>query len=779
MVDNSEIVEAARILRGDPNPGLSKPDDVRYGSKGSLSLKPSVDTFFDHESNIGGGVLDFVVHSGQAGTQAEAARWLESQGIRSAKPATKGRKTEQVYPYRDASGNEVFRVIRMTQADGSKTFRQCRVVDGKTVWNLAGVERVLYRLPELLAAPAESPVFIVEGEKDVHSLEAVGLVATTNAGGAKKWRDSYASAFKGRNVVVLPDNDAPGREHAEIVAKALAGVAATVKVLALPGLPEKGDVSDWLAGGGDAQTLLRLAEGAAPSAVEEEKERKPSQTDLVVAFVKELFNLVHDENRDALAVAKDTREVFRVNSRAFRDKLLSGFYGKYEMAVRDGSLREAMMTVQALARATGEPRKANLRVACVGDEWLLDLGVPGNSRTVSVTPGRWEIIDRPGAMFVRGDSMLPLPDPVPGGDVALLWRIANVPEPQRILVLTWLVDCLRPETPYPLLELIGEQGSGKSVTAEALRRLIDPNSANLRAEPKSAEDLFVISGHNHVVALENVSRLTPQQQDAACILATGGGFAKRKLYSDTDEVVISLRRPVMINGIVAAVTQQDLVDRCISIECPVLEGRAQSVLMWRDFDRNLPAILGGLLDLAAKALQRLPHVDLPERERPRLAEYAILGCAVAEVLGLPKSTFMDAFNAMRAETVGRTLEASPVAVAVQELIEAQAGGITAPLKDVLHALETYKPQGTDAWPRSAKGLGDALRRAAPALRSLGIECRSLGKGSGGVVRWSIQRKSIETKSHKSQVPNPAEGEKLGHGTCGTSETQVSSEWEVI
>src|SRR5690606_9559050 len=108
------------------------------------------------------------------------------------------------------------------------------------------------------------------------------------------------------------------------------------------------------------------------------------------------------------------------------------------------------------------------------------------------TPGRWEIIDRPGAMFVRGDSMLPLPDPVPGGDVALLWRIANVPEPQRILVLAWLVDCLRPETPYPLLELIGEQGSGKSVTAEALRRLVDPNSANLRAEPKSAEDLFVI-----------------------------------------------------------------------------------------------------------------------------------------------------------------------------------------------------------------------------------------------------------------------------------------------
>src|SRR5690606_13786463 len=124
---------------------------------------------------------------------------------------------------------------------------------------------------------------------------------------------------------------------------------------------------------------------------------------------------------------------------------------------------------------------------------------------------------------------------------------------QRILLLAWMVDCLRPDTPFPLLELIGEQGSGKSVASEAIRRVIDPNAANLRAEPKNAEDLFVIAHHNHIVALENVSRLTPQQQDAACILATGGGFAKRKLYSDSDEAVIVLRRPVLINGIVAAV----------------------------------------------------------------------------------------------------------------------------------------------------------------------------------------------------------------------------------
>ena len=166
------------------------------------------------------------------------------------------------YDYADAKGSPAYRVCRHTSPDtGAKTFRQHRS-DGRGgfVPGMQGVQLVLYRLPELLAAPRDAFVFIAEGEKDVDNLARLGLVATTNVGGAGKWRPEYSQALKGRHVVVLPDNDDPGRKHAEQVQRSLAGVAESVRVIALPGLPPKGDVSDWLKAGGTREQLLGMTE---------------------------------------------------------------------------------------------------------------------------------------------------------------------------------------------------------------------------------------------------------------------------------------------------------------------------------------------------------------------------------------------------------------------------------------------------------------------------------------------------------------------------------------
>ena len=165
------------------------------------------------------------------------------------------------YGYRDAGGTLRHQTVRYDP----KAFKQRRP-DGKGdwVWNLAGVDRVLYRLPELLAAP-DRAVFIVEGEKDADALARLGLLATTCAEGAGKWQrnaDAYAAALAGRHVVILPDNDEPGRMHAQGVAVSLAGTAASVRIVALPDLPEKGDVSDWLAAGGTREALERLVRAA-------------------------------------------------------------------------------------------------------------------------------------------------------------------------------------------------------------------------------------------------------------------------------------------------------------------------------------------------------------------------------------------------------------------------------------------------------------------------------------------------------------------------------------
>lgn len=164
-----------------------------------------------------------------------------------------GGREAAVYDYRDEAGRLLYQAVRY---DNPKTFRQRRVLDDGTVaWGLDGARLVPYRLPELLAADPRMPVYIVEGEKDVDRLISLDVVATTSAMGAGKWRDEYAEFFRDRDVVVVPDNDKPGREHADAVVKSLLGVANYVKLLVLDGLPEKGDVSDWLDAGHTAFDL--------------------------------------------------------------------------------------------------------------------------------------------------------------------------------------------------------------------------------------------------------------------------------------------------------------------------------------------------------------------------------------------------------------------------------------------------------------------------------------------------------------------------------------------
>lgn len=163
------------------------------------------------------------------------------------------------YDYRDERKQLLYQAVRFKPKD----FRQRRPDgNGEWVWKMRGVRRVLYGLPELLAADSQQTVFIPEGEKDVDRLRSLGLVAVCNVGGAGKWKEDYNGPLAGRRVIIIPDCDDAGRKHAEEVARSLSDVTESVRILLLPELSEKGDVSDWLDAGGTKDELLRLAENA-------------------------------------------------------------------------------------------------------------------------------------------------------------------------------------------------------------------------------------------------------------------------------------------------------------------------------------------------------------------------------------------------------------------------------------------------------------------------------------------------------------------------------------
>lgn len=244
------IGSVARALLGDENHKLSSPRDLRWGTNGSLSVDLDKDAWFDHETKESGGVLALV---SRVTGREDGKRWLIENRFLADGPTSGSGAI--FYDYRDEAGELLFQVERRP---GHKFLQ--RKPDGAGGWEykVRGVRLVPYRLPELVAAPADEPVFIAEGEKDVDNLRALGLIATCNSGGAEKWRAAHAEHLRGRDVVILPDNDDAGRKHAVQVADSLAGIANSIRVLELPGLPQKGDASDWIAAGGTADALLGL-----------------------------------------------------------------------------------------------------------------------------------------------------------------------------------------------------------------------------------------------------------------------------------------------------------------------------------------------------------------------------------------------------------------------------------------------------------------------------------------------------------------------------------------
>ena len=240
---------AERIARhywGEPNAKLSvNGRTLRWGTKGSKELDLIKKTWYDFEVEQGGGVIDLVKQYGNLGISGSVADVLEREfGIQ--KQAQKALEPKQyiqrVYSYFDADGAEAYQVCRMYP----KSFRQRRP-DGRGgyIYKMDGVEPLPYNLPAIISNP-DQPVFVVEGEQCADVLIEAGLVATTSHGGAGKWLDAHAQHLVGRNVVVMPDNDEVGLRHGDTVVASLWGKANQIKRVDLPGLPDKGDVVDFL-----------------------------------------------------------------------------------------------------------------------------------------------------------------------------------------------------------------------------------------------------------------------------------------------------------------------------------------------------------------------------------------------------------------------------------------------------------------------------------------------------------------------------------------------------
>ena len=353
------------------------------------------------------------------------------------------------------------------------------------------------------------------------------------------------------------------------------------------------------------------------------------------------------------------------------------------------------------------------------DRVYLDLG-DAQWRAVEITRDGWQVITNPPVRFRRPRGLLPLTEPERGESLSDLRPFVNVAtDADFLLMASWLLAALRGRGPYPILVFMAEQGSAKTTNTRVLRRLGDPNDADVRRPPRNTEDLMIAATNGHVVAFDHLSRLTEELSDNLSVLATGGGFAVRQLYTNAEEQIFNAMKPIILNGISQVATRGDLLDRAIVITLPPIpeERRKDEATFWADFDRARPRILGALLDAVAIGLRHVGAVRL--ERKPRMADFAIWGVAVEPACPWPEGTFLWAYagdrsrggrgDSRRGPAGGRGRWIAPWEGTASELLQVLS-------MKVPEAITTRKD-----WFSKPRQVSDALRRLAPGLRRIGID----------------------------------------------------------
>jgi hypothetical protein len=487
-----------------------------------------------------------------------------------------------------------------------------------------------------------------------------------------------------------------------------------------------------------------------------------------LAETAQLFRTADGQAYASMPV-KAHQENWLVRSKQFSEWLQRRNFDETGELARQQDVREATKNIESRCLFDAPTQPIFLRVAEYDGRVYLDLADDVWS-VVEIDPRGWRIVTAPSIKFRRTTGTLALPAPVSGGTINDLRPLVNLSGQSDFqLAVGCAVAALRTRGPFPVLGLYGEHGTAKSTVARVVRKLVDPRHPDLRGQPKDLQDLMIAARNNWVLVFDNLSFIPAWLSDALCRLATGAGFAARRLYSDDDEVLFEARRPVILTGIGELATRSDLLDRCVNIETPLISDkeRRSEADIESAFTAAHPRILGALLDGVSAGLRNLPNTNL--ERNPRMADFAIWISAAETGLGWGGGTFVTAYEENRAEANRIPLENSPITTPLFSLLRKGPwqGTATALLKALTQVAEEAASK-TSGWPKTERALSMALRRLAPNLRSTGVAItfdRTTDRSRTRIIGIRFLASASSDASDPGQVG--AEVERAGAaGSCG-------------
>lgn len=349
----------------------------------------------------------------------------------------------------------------------------------------------------------------------------------------------------------------------------------------------------------------------------------------------------------------------------------------------------------------------------------------GDDRVAVIIGGGWHVSTCAEVLFRRTALHAPFPTPAEDVDWAEIERareVFSIGDDAWHLLVGWMVAVLLADVPVPIVQLSGEQGTGKTTTARRIVAMTDPSTVPVRSAPRDVEAWVVSAAGSRVVCLDNLSSVGEWLSDALCRAVTGDGLVRRALYTDEDLVATSHRRAIILTTIDAGAIRGDLGERLLPIELERIDEsdrRTEAELSAR-FEELAPTIIGALFQLTGEVIYELVYgTEQPDR-LPRMADFGRVLHALDEVTGwatLP--AYVEAVRSTMTDVVNGDALAQAVAA-----IALRGDGWRGTSSDLLTLLRQHRPDDNRApWPTTPKGLTGALKRHTTALRVVGVDVR--------------------------------------------------------
>ena len=463
-----------------------------------------------------------------------------------------------------------------------------------------------------------------------------------------------------------------------------------------------------------------------------------NQVDRLIHITKEKATLFHDEDNQGFAriQMQDHEETLNLDSKDFKYWLNNQFYNSTGKSPNSDAINQAINTLNAIAVHEGELNKLSLRVAKSNDIFWYDIA-NDEWQMVKITPYGWMVKDQSLALFRRYANTAPqvTPEHTDNHNLEMLNKYFNLKNKEDfVLMYACVASFLIPEIPHPAIIFYGDKGSAKTTAQRVIRKIVDPAKLETTFFPNDSRELALQLMNNYAPAFDNLDGLKNYQSDILCQAVTGGGTSRRKLYTDTDEVIIKFKRCIMLNGINLVAERDDLLDRSIIIRLDRIskDNRKEEAEFWNEFQEELPYILGSLFNVIAKAMEIHPNVKLDNL--PRMADFARWGYALTEAMGISGDKFLNIYYDNIAKTNEEAVLSNMVSSAVLEFMEGRKSwkGTASVLFDELTNLDVSHEKDKN-WVKNPQMLSREINMMSSALADQGIEVKKYREGNNRMI----------------------------------------------